>query len=457
MSAIVVEGVSKKFRLHTDRAHSLKELVTRRDRNAGIDQFYALDNVSLEIPEGSMYALVGHNGSGKSTLLRCIAGIYRPTEGSVKVQGRISTLLELGAGFHPDLTGRENVYMNATILGMSKKQIDAVFDEVVEFAGIQDFIDSPVKIYSSGMYVRLGFSVAIHVDPEILIIDEVIAVGDEEFQRKCFDHLASLRRKGVTVVVVTHGMGTVETMCDGAAWLDHGVLQQEGAAADIASAYVRQVNESERQGRQAAAIEAASAAAIEAASSAAIEAASAAAGDAAAGAAAGTPPSEEYVPDGEEWFGEDIEITEVFFTTADGRRIETATTGEPMSVNIAYRAHRPVEDPVFGYMIHTENDTPVSGTNTRIDGVLTGTLNGAGVVRLNMLELPLLPGNYDFTVGINDKFVQHTYDRKYRSTVLTVRRGDHPLGVGFTEIKGNWEILDVNGELQAKPEHEVEP
>jgi ABC-type polysaccharide/polyol phosphate transport system ATPase subunit len=439
MSAIVVEGVSKKFRLHTDRAHSLKELVTRRDRNAGIDQFYALDNVSLEIPEGSMYALVGHNGSGKSTLLRCIAGIYRPTEGSVKVQGRISTLLELGAGFHPDLTGRENVYMNATILGMSKKQIDAVFDEVVEFAGIQDFIDSPVKIYSSGMYVRLGFSVAIHVDPEILIIDEVIAVGDEEFQRKCFDHLASLRRKGVTVVVVTHGMGTVETMCDGAAWLDHGVLQQEGSAADIASAYVRQVNERERQGRQAAAI----------------EAASAAVSDAEAGASDGASRLDEHVPDGEEWFGEDIEITEVFFTASGGRRIETATTGEPMSVNIAYRAHRPVEEPVFGYMIHTENDTPVSGTNTRIAGVLTGTVTGAGVVRLNMLELPLLPGNYDFTIGINDKFVQHTYDRKYRSTVLTVRRGDHPLGVGFTEIKGKWEILDGNGELQ--PEPEVEP
>ena len=227
MSAIVVDGVSKKFRLQTDRAHSLKELVTRRDRNAGVDQFWALRDVSFEIPQGSMFALIGHNGSGKSTLLRCIAGIYRPTEGSVKVDGRISTLLELGAGFHPDLTGRENVYMNATILGMSRSQIDAVFDEIVEFAGIGDFIDSPVKIYSSGMYVRLGFSVAIHVDPEILIIDEVIAVGDEEFQRKCMDHLADLRRRGVTIVVVTHGMGTVETMCDGAAWLDHGVLHDE--------------------------------------------------------------------------------------------------------------------------------------------------------------------------------------------------------------------------------------
>ncbi|MCU1497364.1 MAG: transporter related protein, partial [Acidimicrobiales bacterium] len=188
-AAIVVDHVSKRFRLQTDRAHSVKELVTRRDRKSGADHFQALDDVSLEIPKGSMYALVGHNGSGKSTLLRCIASIYRPTSGTVRVDGRISTLLELGAGFHPDLTGRENVYMNATILGMSKKQIDRVYDDIVSFAGVEAFIDSPVKVYSSGMYVRLGFSVAVHVDPEILIIDEVIAVGDAEFQRRCFDHL----------------------------------------------------------------------------------------------------------------------------------------------------------------------------------------------------------------------------------------------------------------------------
>ena len=207
MSKIIVDGVSKRFRLQTDRAHSVKELITRRDRNSDVDHFWALRDVSLEVPEGSMYALIGHNGCGKSTLLRCIAGIYRPTEGNVKVDGRISTLLELGAGFHPDLTGRENVYMNATILGMGKKQIDGVFDEIVDFAGVGDFIDSPVKIYSSGMYVRLGFSVAVHVDPEILIIDEVIAVGDQEFQRRCFDHLYELRRSGLTIFVGSHSPG----------------------------------------------------------------------------------------------------------------------------------------------------------------------------------------------------------------------------------------------------------
>ncbi|MFN7147875.1 MAG: ABC transporter ATP-binding protein [Microthrixaceae bacterium] len=415
MSAIVVDGVSKKFRLQTDRAHSLKELVTRRDRNAGVDQFWALRDVSLEIPQGSMFALIGHNGSGKSTLLRCIAGIYRPTEGSVKVDGRISTLLELGAGFHPDLTGRENVYMNATILGMSRPQIDAVFDEIVEFAGIEDFIDSPVKIYSSGMYVRLGFSVAIHVDPEILIIDEVIAVGDEQFQRKCFDHLADLRRRGVTIVVVTHGLGTVETMCDGAAWLDHGVLQMTGSAGDVASEYLRRVNERE---------------AIERA-----EASEAAA--AATAAAAGV----SYVPDSEAWFGEDIEILEVFFTGPDGQRVTAGTTGETLALNLAYRAHRPVEDPVFGYQIHTENDTPVTGTNTRLCDMETGTLSGDGLVRMELPDLPLLPGNYEFTVGINDRYLQHTYDRQYRSHPLPVRRGEHPVGVGFTQLPSSWSLL----------------
>lgn len=419
MSAIVVEGVSKKFRLHTDRAHSLKELITRRDRNAGIDQFYALDDVSLEIPEGSMYALVGHNGSGKSTLLRCIAGIYRPTTGSVKVQGRISTLLELGAGFHPDLTGRENVYMNATILGMSKKQIDGVFDDIVEFAGIGDFIDSPVKIYSSGMYVRLGFSVAIHVDPEILIIDEVIAVGDEEFQRKCFDHLADLRRRGVTIVVVTHGMGTVETMCDGAAWLDHGVLQQEGPAADIASAYLRRVNEHERAERQADAVAAAEAAT-------------------GPGTELGTVPEVDPAAVTEAWFGEDIEISEVWFSDSAGEVVSTGTTGEPLTVNISYRAHRSVEDPVFGYMIHTENDTPVAGSNTRLSGIETGMIEGDGVMAIKMEQLQLLPGNYEFTIGINDKFVQHTFDRHYRSHPLAVRRGTLPIGVGFVELDATW-------------------
>ena len=424
MSAIVVDGVSKKFRLQTDRAHSIKELVTRRDRNAGVDQFWALKDVSIEIPEGSMYALIGHNGSGKSTLLRCIAGIYRPTEGSVKVQGRISTLLELGAGFHPDLTGRENVYMNATILGMSHKQIDAVFDEIVEFAGIGDFIDSPVKIYSSGMYVRLGFSVAIHVDPEILIIDEVIAVGDEEFQRKCFDHLAELRRRGVTIVVVTHGLGTVETMCDGAAWLDHGVLQMTGSAGDVASEYLRRVNEREREDRAVAA----------------------------AAEATGAGADAEGASDttfGETWFGEDIEIRDVWFADGSGEKVATGTTGEALSVNITYQAHRRVEDPVFGWSIHSDSDVLIAGNHSKAAGLRSGALEGEGVVSFEMDPLRLNPGSYSLTVGIMDSFLQHTYDRRYQEFPLTVRRGADQVGAGFVELSGQWSLRDAPGSSDA--------
>jgi ABC-2 type transport system ATP-binding protein/lipopolysaccharide transport system ATP-binding protein len=269
-----------------------------------------------------------------------------------------------------------------------------------------------VKIYSSGMYVRLGFSVAIHVDPEILIIDEVIAVGDEEFQRKCMDHLAELRRRGVTIVVVTHGMGTVETMCDGAAWLDHGVLQMTGAAGDVASEYLRRVNEREMEQR--------------------------AAEVAAAAEQAADDQHNRYVTDSEAWFGEDIAIERVFFTDASGDEVTTGITGEPLSINIAYRAYRPVEDPVFGYTVHSDSDVVIAGTHSKADGFETGRLEGPGVVTMTMDELQLTPGSYRITIGITDGYLQHVYDRQYRRHPLTVRRGEAQVGVGFVQFDGEW-------------------
>ncbi len=403
MSAIIVDGVSKKFRLQSDRAHSVKELITRRDRDAGEDAFWALQDVSLEIPQGSMYALVGHHGSGKSTLLRCIAGIYRPTAGSVRVDGRISTLLELGAGFHPDLTGRENVYMNATILGMSKKQIDAAFDDIVGFAGVEEFIDSPVKIYSSGMYVRLGFSVAVHVDPEILIVDEVIAVGDAEFQRKCFDYLYDLRRRGVTIVVVTHSTGTVEAMCDGAAWLDHGVLQLTGTGPEVAAAYMEQVNAAERAARdevQAAAV--------------------------APAAGAGG--------------GEDVTIAGVEFIDDGGAATTAVVHRDPCTIRIHYEAVRPVRAAVVGVAVHSASGVHLTGTNTRIDGVDTGELRGTGHLDLTIDSLPLTPGEYEFTVAISDEYVQHDFDRRDRAWRLAVREGERMAPEGLVDLRGRWSV-----------------
>jgi ABC-2 type transport system ATP-binding protein/lipopolysaccharide transport system ATP-binding protein len=400
VSKIVIDNVSKEFRLQADPPGSVKEMFTRRDRSRERTHFWALKDVSLEIPEGSMYALIGHNGSGKSTLLRCIAGIYRPTEGHVTVNGRMSTLLELGAGFHPDLSGRENIYLNATILGMKRKEIDKKFDEIVEFAGIEKFIDSPVKVYSTGMYVRLGFSVAVHVQPEILIIDEVIAVGDEEFQRKCFDHLYGLRKQGVTIVVVTHGMGTVETMCDAAAWLDHGDLQMVGPAYEVAAAYLKKVNASEMEQRAAKAEET---------------------GESIA-------------------FGDEIAITDVFFTDSRGERVTAAFNGEPLDLNIAYATTRPIDNPVFGYILFSENGTHLAGTNTRVEGLSCGVVDGKGQVRMHLDRLPLMPGEYTFTIGINDQNVQHVFDRHEREYQLVVRRGDRALRGGLVDLGGRWSI-----------------
>ncbi len=404
MSKIVVDGVSKRFRLQKDRAHSIKELITRRDRDVDADEFWALRDVSLEIPEGSMYALIGHNGSGKSTLLRCVAGIYRPTEGSVSVDGRISTLLELGAGFHPDLTGRENVYMNATILGMSKRQIDGLFDEIVEFAGVEEFIDSPVKIYSSGMYVRLGFSVAVHVDPEILIVDEVIAVGDEAFQRRCFSHLFDLRRNGVTIVVVTHGMGTVQSMCDGAAWLDHGQLVMVGDANEVATAYVQRVNQVEDEG------------------------------------ATVTAPSEAGSADSVMLQEPGVHVTGVSFRDGSGAVTRSATFGEPFRIEMHYEVlGEAVRNPTFGCAIHSEGGVYLHGVNTAYKRVDTGMVSGTGVVAYEVDRMALAPGSYRLTLGTTDAHVQKIFDR-WEDISLVVRPGAERAGDGLTDLGGHWNL-----------------
>lgn len=247
--AVVVDDVSKCFRLPLDRPRSLKEAMTgfhrapgRKFRRTRSEPFWALRNVSLEVPRASMFGLVGRNGSGKSSLLRIMAGIYRPTGGRVAVSGRTSALLELGTGFHPELSGRENIYLNASVLGVSKAQINDRVDQIIEFSGLEEFIDSPVKVYSSGMYVRLGFAVAVHVDPEILIVDEVVAVGDEEFQIRCFSHLDYLRSQGVTIVLVSHDLSMMRDRCDQMAWLDQGRLKAAGDPQRVVDDYLDTVN-----------------------------------------------------------------------------------------------------------------------------------------------------------------------------------------------------------------------
>lgn len=235
-TAIQIENVSKKFRLYKERNQSLKSAIMR-GRTSIHEDFWALKNVSLDIRQGETFGLIGDNGSGKSTLLKCLAKILYPDEGQIKMNGRVAALLEVGSGFHPELSGRENVFLNGSILGMSRKEIQRKFDEIVDFSGVAEFIDQPVKNYSSGMYVRLGFSVAIHVDPEILLVDEVLAVGDEAFQAKCFEKFTEFRKDGKTVVVVSHALGSLVEMCDRVAWLNKGTLESVDNPARVIESY----------------------------------------------------------------------------------------------------------------------------------------------------------------------------------------------------------------------------
>ena len=240
-AAVVVDDVSKKFRLYHERNQSIKSAIMR-GRTSVHEDFWALKDVSFEVPEGSTFGLIGSNGSGKSTLLKCLAKIYYPEKGSIGYKGRVAALLEVGSGFHPELSGRENIFLNGSILGMKKAEITKKFDEIVDFSGVEQFIDQPVKNYSSGMYVRLGFSVAINVDPDVLVVDEVLSVGDAEFQEKCAQKFVDFKKAGKTVILVSHAMGAVRSMCDHAAWLSHGELVSIGEAKPTIDAYLNSLN-----------------------------------------------------------------------------------------------------------------------------------------------------------------------------------------------------------------------
>src|SRR5919106_1309321 len=250
MNAIDVTNVSKIYRRYSRRRQfaTLKSALLGGSliRDLKPDEtFTAVRDVSFTVPAGRTLGVIGRNGSGKSTLLKLVAGITKPSSGSVRVNGRVSALIELGAGFHPEISGRENVFINGIMLGLSKKEIARRFDEIVDFAELREFIDAPVKTYSSGMYMRLGFAVAIHVDPDVLLVDEVLAVGDEGFTHKCLDKFAEFRRRGRTILLVTHSLGLVERFCDDAVWLDKGQVKGTGDPRRVVGAYVTDVERGE--------------------------------------------------------------------------------------------------------------------------------------------------------------------------------------------------------------------
>jgi ABC-2 type transport system ATP-binding protein/lipopolysaccharide transport system ATP-binding protein len=397
--AIRVEDLSKTFKLHHERRNSAKERFVRgKPRHDGL--FVALDDLTFEIERGTTFGLIGHNGSGKSTLLKILAGVYRPSKGAVMVDGRVSALLELGAGFHGELTGRENIFLNGAILGMTRRQIAAALDEIIEFAGIGEFIDSPVKIYSSGMYVRLGFAIAVTLEPEILIVDEIIAVGDEEFQRKCFDYLFELRRQGTTIVLVTHSMGLAADLCDQAVWLDHGEMRSIGPVREVIDDYLANVNEREAE-------------------------ANARSGDS-GGGDAGT---------GRLGTGE-ARVDAVSYHDATGAEVSFFTAAEPCIVRFHYTAKTAIREVVFGLAFVHESGVTVAGPNS---GQLERAYDldaGSGYVDFSLGALPLQPGLYRMSTAI----VSHgrTYDYVDRGFELRVRSDSAVTEPGLVRVFGTW-------------------
>jgi ABC-2 type transport system ATP-binding protein len=355
---IAAEDVSKRFRLFHERPTSVKERILRLRRSRSED-FWALRDVSMEVPEGHAVGLVGANGSGKTTLLKIIGGILRPTEGRVTTRGRIAALLELGAGFHPELTGRENVYLNASILGLSKKETDRHFDDIVGFAELEDFIDNQVKHYSSGMFVRLGFAVAVHVDPSILLVDEVLAVGDEAFQRKCLTRVREFQREGRTIVFVTHAMQLVARICDDAVMLHRGRVVASGNVHDVIKEYrVVMVRRHAGFARRN--------------------------------------------------VTRDIEIGGVQMLDPDGNPSSVILPGERLQVLVEFRSNRPIDDPVASMVIFDGSGDFVFRTGTA--DLRLGRMDGTFRVTWDMEAVPLPEGRYFLTIGIHDRAERVVYD-----------------------------------------------
>jgi ABC-type polysaccharide/polyol phosphate transport system ATPase subunit len=391
------------------------------------ETFPALKGVSFAVPVGAAYGVIGRNGSGKSTLLKLVAGITKPTAGSVVVRGRVSALIELGAGFHPEISGRENVYINGVMLGLTKREITRRFDEIVEFAELRDFIDAPVKTYSSGMYLRLGFAVAIHVDPDVLLVDEVLAVGDEGFAHKCLDKFAEFRRRGRTILLVTHALGLVERFCDEALWLDGGRKRAAGDPKRVVDAYIVDVERSEE--RQLAAGDAK-------AQSAAMEATDGAGGELPANPVdVGEAPADMFKATEGRWGDRAVEISAVRLGGGDSEEKHIFHSGEAMTITLDVRAAAPVADLVFGVGIFNADGVCCYGTNTQLENYESTAFSGEGRVDFVIENLDLVHGTYKLDVAAH-KQDGAPYD--YHRQLYTFRVKSRTKDVGVFRPRHRW-------------------
>jgi ABC-type polysaccharide/polyol phosphate transport system ATPase subunit len=375
----------------------------RRREGGQRTPFWALEDVSFEIMPGEMVGIVGPNGAGKSTVLKLIARILEPTYGEVTIDGQVRALLELGAGFHPDLTGRENIFLNGSILGLSRARVRRRLDRIIAFAGIGQFIDVPVKHYSSGMHIRLGFSIAVHTDPEILLVDEVLAVGDATFQQKCLERVKRLKAEGVTIVFVSHDLGAVRTLCQRGIWLENGTVAAKGPVETVVDSYLHRVAGGRRSGLR----------------------------------------RQVLSDQGRRWGDGRVEIVGVELLNGAGEEQVVFGTGDPVTIRIHFEAHCRIEQPVFGVAIHGEDGAQISGLNTRRSNYDIPYVEGDGVITYKVASLPLLPGAYQLTVTAYDTECIIPYDHHHRMYTLVVESGTGAEHQGFVYLPSEW-VLEMD-------------
>jgi ABC-type polysaccharide/polyol phosphate transport system ATPase subunit len=441
VNAIELTNVSKVYRRYSRRQFStLKSALLQRSLLRDLrpnEVFPALSDVSFSVRRGATYGVIGKNGSGKSTALKLVAGLTKPSSGTVRVEGRISALIELGAGFHPEISGRENVFINGIMLGLTKKEVQARFDDIVDFAELREFIDAPVKTYSSGMYMRLGFAVAIHVDPDVLLVDEMLAVGDEGFTHKCLDKFGEFRRRGKTILLVTHTLGLVERFCDEALWLDGGHAITHGDPKRVVDAYLTNVEQGEGKLLATAAAKA-------------VEGAQAGQRD---GQATPEGRAGQNGQDGHDrhegktegrWGSREIEILDVAFLDRDGQPSFVFHSGDPVSIRLKVRARHPVNDFVFGVALFNADGVCCYGTNTFLEEMNPVRCAGEADVVFAIDSLDLVEGTYKVDVAAHRR---DGYPYDYHRLLYTFRMNSRAHDVGIYRPQHAWRF---SGDVQFK-------
>jgi len=399
-SIVEVKNLWKKYRLQTEPDVTLKKKVINflsREKNPPPPEVWVLRNINFHVDRGEMLGIIGQNGVGKTTILKLIARIIKPTKGEIEISGTITTLLELGTGFHPELTGRENIFLNGAILGIRKKQLMNVINDIIYFSELEHFIDVPVKFYSSGMYMRLAFSVAAFVDTDIILVDEVLSVGDESFQRKCFRKIHEMKQKGKTIVFVSHNLNAVAELCDRVIWLKSGEIQEVGKPEKVIESYLNSVDSQDKIEIVRSSIR-------------------------------------------HRWGSKEIEIEDVKLYNGIGEETTTFHTGDSMYIKLKYIAHKKIDDPVFGIAIHRDDGVHIFGTNTKINNFRIDYVNTSGIIEC-IVNQNLNEGMYLLSVSVYNFDLKHPYDNHNRLYNFKILRSNQPEVHGPVYFPCEWRVI----------------